>query len=162
MGSDLVVEEIGQLDEAVLVVRKFEDGEFVSFANDDSLVQFAKKQLEFGHFLVAYQKDEPCGYICFYSNDQETKTAFVSVIAVSGYGIGRGRLFSELISGAVRIAVREGMELVMIQVDRENLHAIRIYEKLGFEYIDEENEMGVLMRISMKKLIGVMRIRMYD
>lgn len=156
--SAVVVKEIDNLDKAVTAVKKYEDRHFIKFDDEDSLLAFTEKQLEYGHFMAAFMDDELSGYICFYSNDMDSRTAYVTSMSVGDHGLISGRIFCELVGEAVRVAVGEGMNKVKVQVHKDNLHARKLYEKLGFEYIEKESE-EVLMLISMERLINVLRIR---
>ena len=112
-----------------------------------------------GHMLAAYLGDEPAGYICFYCNDQVTKVGFVSAIVVGNYGLVNGRVFLELAKKAIEIGTKDGMSKIKVQVDSNNTHARRLYEKLGFSYTGEENENGLYMIIDISSFQDRMSIK---
>ncbi len=152
--------EIHDLDIAFDVIKKLADSEFLTYARDDDVARsFAEKQLKFGHMLVAYLKNEPMGYICFYSNDLESRTGFITSIVIGECGIVRGRIFLWLIKEAAVIGKRDGMTGVRVQVSKENKHARRLYEAAGLTYTGEENENGLYMYTDIDMALAQMHIR---
>lgn len=61
--------------------------------NDVFLIEISKKFSKYAEFYCLKQENEPIGFIAFYDNNQETKTAFLSMIIVSkeyqGKGVGK-------------------------------------------------------------------------
>ena len=74
-------------------------------------------------FLAAETAAGVCGYCAFYANDDRTKTAFITLIAVlpsmQGAGVGRA-----LIAGACETAKRNGMTRIRLEVLQKNAGAI--------------------------------------
>ncbi len=163
MNKNIVVREIDNLDTAVEVINRHSDCQYIRLGDEpDSVEKFAKKQLEYGHFLAEYIDEEPVGYVCFYANDQINKRAYVTALVVSGTGLLQGRLFYNLIEKAIIIGINAGMTSLKVEVDKLNTHARRLYEKMGFEYTGEENERSIYMLISKEKLTDKLRIRIGD
>ena len=159
MSTNIRIEETKDLSAAIEVIKKYEDGKYIHFDSDDALASFAQKQLEFGHFLIAYVNDEPLAYMCFYSNDMETKTAFITATALGGKGLIRGRVFMQLIRTALVIGVHDGMTGLKVQVDKENAHAIALYSKMGFDVSGDGNDNSQYMVISKEALEKAMHIK---
>ncbi len=160
MKDEIYVEELTDLDRTVDIIRKFADSPFITFTDsDENIKSFAKKQLEYGHVLAVFDGADPLGYVCFYSNDHITKTAFVSAIVLGGTGLEKGKLFFKLIEKAIVMGINEGMTSLKIQVNKDNIHARRLYEKMGFEYTGEENELGLYMLITKQQLVEKLKIR---
>ena len=99
--------------------------------------------------------------MCFYSNDMETKTAFITATALGGKGLIRGRVFMQLIRTALVIGVHDGMTGLKVQVDKENTHAISLYTKMGFNVSNEGNN-SQYMVISKEALEKAMHIKVED
>jgi hypothetical protein len=154
---------MGDLNEAVNVIKKLQDSEFISFADgDEAIVNYAKKQLEFGHMIVEYLDGEPVGYICFYANDHATRVVFISAIVVTGSGLQRGKVFYNLITEGARIGIREGMTSVKLEVDKDNISARKLYEQIGFEYTGEEKEHSVYMVIEKDVFLEKTKIKIEE
>lgn len=147
------ITELHDLEKTISVIKKLSGNEFIYYEKDDEHIKlFAEKQLKFGHVLTVCTDNEPAGYLCFYSNDTESKTGYITSFVVKGHGLSRGRVFYNLIRTAVLMMDQDGMKYVKIQVDKNN-NAKRLYEKNGFKYTGEENENGVFMIASLESLL---------
>lgn len=145
--------EINDLGTAVDVIKRLSGNEFIYYEKDnDAIKAFAKKQLEYGHLLVRYFNDVPAGYICFYSNDSESKVGYITSFVVQDHGLNNGRVAFDLGIKAVDIMARDGMTTVRVQVAHQNVHARKLYEKIGFEYLGVENENGLYMIVDLQSL----------
>ena len=82
-------------------------------------------------YMVLGDEGVPVGVMGFYANDQETKTAYLSIFGllpkVRGMGIG-----SKLMKILISECEKAGMNKVCLEVNRENSRAIACYEKVGF------------------------------
>ncbi len=71
------------------------------------------------------------GYAAMYANDMQTKTAFLSLLAVTpayqGMGIARA-----LLAHCEAAAIACGMERITLEVRKENIPARSLYEQQGF------------------------------
>ena len=153
------VREIKEFDEAVRIIQELSCSEFVHFDNYDDLASFTKKQLDHGHLLVQFQNERPVGYLCFYSNDQTDKTGYITAITIADIGIAKGRVLYALAKEGLQIGIRDGMNKVMIQVNKNNEHAVRMYERLGFKNVYEEDGQDVWMKVDMDEFMGKFRIK---
>ncbi len=161
--SNIIIREVFDFGEVVEIIESYNELEYVHFkGGKEEISSFAKKQLEYGHVLVAFQNDEVVGYLCFYCNDMESRTAFISAIVVGGEGLVKGRVFFGLTEAAVKIGVKAGMTSLRIGVDKDNTYARKVYEKMGFKYTGEENGNDIFMLISKEQLISVMKIRIEE
>lgn len=82
-------------------------------------------------YLVLGDNGAPVGVMGFYANDQETKTAYLSIVSllpkVRRMGIG-----SKLMKILMLECRKAGMKKVWLKVKRENSEAVAYYEKMGF------------------------------
>lgn len=88
------------------------------------------------------------GYVALYANDLQSKTAYITLIAVredsqkSGVG-------SSLIAWCENTASKRGMKLLRLEVDKTNAKARTFYEKHGFCYEEEQKKDSLYMRKSL-------------
>lgn len=88
-----------------------------------------------GIFAFAYQ-NEPIAYCAFYANDVDSKSAYISLIAVrpeyQHLHIGK-----QLLECCLDIAIDRGMKSCMLEVKKNNDSAIRFYKANGFVFLRE-------------------------
>lgn len=103
------------------------------------------KICSYAEFFAAYSREVPCGYIAFYANDLETRTAYITMLAVQPVfqGMGIGKL---LVEEAFRVAGEKGMESMRLEVVSDNCNAIRFYRRNGFVYEAEAGNHSEFMR----------------
>lgn len=103
--------------------------------NFDAL--FAKLD-HYAEFLAVFMQQTAIGYICFYANDQEGRTAYISLLAVDPIYQGM-RAGSALLRACIRHAAEGGMQCIRLEVNQNNKKAIAFYERHGFV---KENDTG--------------------
>lgn len=88
-----------------------------------------------GIFVFAYQ-DNPIAYCAFYANNMDTKTAYISLIAVNPeyQHLHIGKRLLEL---CMEIAYERGMRTCSLEVKKNNHSAIRFYQVNGFVFLSE-------------------------
>lgn len=110
----------------------------------------AEKYHKYAKVVVLYEETQLAGFGCFYCNDTQSRTAFLSLIAVlpchqrKGYG---NMLLSEVIS----IAKKEGMKQIELEVKKKNPGAIQFYQKYGFSIMEKETENSVFMWLAFQQ-----------
>lgn len=97
--------------------------------------------------FVAYAKDI-LGYNAFYCNNSNTKTAYISLIAVDKSKQNM-RIGKRLLKSCEDFCLSNGMLYLDLEVRKNNIQARSFYEKNKFHIIDER-EQSYIMR---KKLI---------
>jgi Acetyltransferases len=99
--------------------------------------EMAEKFSENAVFISAQVNDTTVGFCAFYANDVSTRTAFISMIAVSSeyrkLGIGQA-----LIDETIIISQKLGMDMIKLEVAEDNEAAIKFYKKNGFKLSFEE------------------------
>ncbi len=95
----------------------------------DSYVQKLIEGAE--NFCVYSEKGKPLGFIAFYANDLENKTAYISQLVVKTKnqksGIGK-----QLIERCIQEAKTKNMSCIRLEVRNDNVNAQQFYKKMGF------------------------------
>lgn len=107
--------------------------------NQDSLEQLAKKYSENAHVAVVKVEDNIAGYVAFYCNDMESKTAYISMIVVKSEYQGL-HLGGKLLDYVVSISKEKGMCKIKLEVAKENKKATGFYIHKGFVFKNEASE----------------------
>ena len=109
------------------------------FRNQDSLEQLAKKYSENAHVAVVKVENNIAGYVAFYCNDMESKTAYISMIVVKSEYQGL-HLGGKLLDYVVSISKEKGMCKIKLEVAKENKKATGFYIHKGFVFKNEASE----------------------
>ncbi len=92
---------------------------------------YVRKIVDFATRFEAWAGNTLVGMVAVYCNDPARRVAHVTSVSVlaeyNGLGIARN-----LMRRCILHATTHGMGEISLQVDRENLAAIGLYEKLGF------------------------------
>lgn len=107
--------------------------------NDERrLFDLSTKFANYAQVAAAYKEDKLAGYVAFYCNNLETKTAFISIIVVKkeyqGCGIG-----SQLYSSVIQTLRDKSFTHLNLEVAKLNTSAINFYEDKGFIKIEERD-----------------------
>ena len=81
--------------------------------------------------IEAWSRSKLIGLIAVYCNDQKGRIAYITSVSVIRTWAGRG-VGTLLMNQCVERAKASGMQRVTLQVDEENVQAIRFYKKIGF------------------------------
>lgn len=91
-------------------------------------------------FLCRIFRGGIAGYVAFYANDTEGKTAYISNIGVVS-GCQRRRIGSVLMEKCLEVAADKSMSKVRLEVLSTNEKAISFYKYWGFDF-ESEGEAG--------------------
>ena len=110
-----------------------------------SLDEYAQKLSEYSYVYVAKEDGLIVGILVFYANDKDNKTAYISLMGVQkGYermGIGKKLLeFCEKKSSECE------MYVVKLEVDEDNINAIKFYQKNGYALLDKTHRGSFYMQ----------------
>lgn len=108
------------------------------------LQDFAEKVIRHGNPLVIYEGDTIAAAALFYSNDQQTRNAYLTLLVTDEAYEGRGYA-RVLMAQAERIAAAAGMQWFYLDTQLTNHHAIAFYSQQGWT-IDTVGE-----KVHMKK-----------
>lgn len=125
-----MIKQIKAKSELIDIFNAFESYFEIFKKGRESRELFAEKIYESGVTIALY-KEELIGFSCFYCNDYQSRTAYISLIAVkqeyehNGYG-------TRLLEEVKKIARDKGMNRLRLEVRKNNDRAISLYRKEGF------------------------------
>lgn len=106
--------------------------EFPIPLNEKVLISdYVEKILNRGYILVAEENGEIAGINMFYANDDVKKQAWISLICVSEK-YRRAGVATSLLKMSEDISLNNGMKYLLLHVHKDNVKAIKAYEKYGF------------------------------
>ena len=97
----------------------------------DSYESYADKLDRFAEVYCAYKDDMIFGLLVLYANDIENREGYISLIGIKKDFEHMG-LGTYLLNEAMNIAGTKGMKYIKLEVDNDNLHAVKFYERNGF------------------------------
>lgn len=110
--------------------------------------EIADKFYKYAHVIVYRKDDEFAGFAGFYCNDKKDKTAYISLIAVDpnhrNSGIGKA-----LVNEVVKTAKESGMNIIKLEVRKNNQNAVLFYKSLGFMMSDYTSEESYYMYLNL-------------
>ena len=123
-----------------IVLNKLKDSFFNSCLEDDCfLIEMSKKFSEKAYFYYYGTVNEPEAFIAFYANDFDIRTSYISMIIVARDYQGKG-LGKKLIEKMISVSLNNNMKRIKLEVNKENIKAIKFYEHLGFIKTEEETK----------------------
>lgn len=111
---------------------------------DVNIVEYAKKLNINGKIWCHYDMGKPISIIAGYFNDEISKTAYLSILAVAKEYQGK-RLASSLLSEVEEYALQKGMNYMKLEVRKHNTTAQNLYKKFGYEFDSEASETSLYM-----------------
>lgn len=113
---------------------------------------YAEKVIKHGTVLLAMAEQVSLALAVMYANDQDTKRAYMSLLAVRPEARGRG-IARELVNACVEHARERGMMCIQLRTLESNAKAMRLYTRAGFEKIGSIGMKAVLEKnLSMPSL----------
>lgn len=142
--EDIEIKSIKNCDEIKSIILSFDPifphlKEKISSYDD-----YAKKLSEYANVVICKINQETAGLLVFYSNDIETKTAYISLIGVHQEYQGK-KIGKILLEYCINASINCGMEYLKLEVDLDNTRAIRFYVNNGFENCEDSNGSSVHM-----------------
>ena len=139
----MVLQIINSEYEILEILFDFKKDFYNQELNDDTVKFLASKFAKYATFVKILENDRALGFVAYYSNNTETKTAFLSMIVVStefqGLGIG-----TKLLNYIQEDCKNAGMNYLRLEVDGSNTNAISFYKKNCF--IEEsKNDKSIIM-----------------
>lgn len=115
-----------------------------------NLEDYAEKLSELAYVYSAEKNGESVGILIFYANDEKSRTAYISLIGVKkGYeckGIGK-----ELLDHCEEVSLQNDMLRLKLEVDKDNITAIKFYKKNGFVTLNETERNSFYMQKTFKE-----------
>ncbi len=97
------------------------------------LADYYAKLSTLGKIIACKDKCNICGLIAFYSNDTQTNTAYITLLATDSQYRGQG-IASKLLEKATEIARQNKMTSIRVHTNNEK--ACRLYQKHGFSIVE--------------------------
>ena len=136
------IKKISREEEIYNIMMFCKDSFFSDFVKNQKIIfEMSNKFAANAEFYTAFDGDLPLGFIAFYCNDLESRTAFISMIIVcnNSQGLGVG---SKLLNNSITACKKQNFEAIKLEVDKKNKKAIDFYEKKGFKRIKQANELS--------------------
>lgn len=129
------------------VLRYFDKSMFTPMSQRGNGEHVVSKIAAAADFLLAYDR-ELLGFVAFYDNDVEGRTAFISSIVVDPKFRRRG-IARRLFLMAAKTAHEKGMNVLRLKVSARNLSARELYALMGMQQVStDEDSMVMEMRLS--------------
>lgn len=101
--------------------------------------QYCQKLISNAVIVAIRNKKDVIGILAIYCNDTTNKTAYISSVCVSKKFRGKG--YSKiLLDKAIELSSLKGFKRIKLEVGKNNIAAISLYNKFGFHKIKEEKE----------------------
>jgi len=125
--------EIKTLKEIYDILVLFDDSFPRPLSKRLELSEYATKLFDNAIVKALYSDGEIVGFIAYYCNDSNTKTAFLAQLAVSDIKKKKG-LGSILLDDCMSHCIEKKMNFIRCEVDNNNENAISFYRKKGFVF----------------------------
>ena len=109
-----------------------------------NISQYSEKLAKYGKVWLHYDMGKPVSIIAGYFNDETTRTAYLSMLAVAEEYQGK-RLASSLLSEFEDYAIKSGMDYVKLEVRKHNSVAQKLYGKFGYKVIGDASDTSYYM-----------------
>lgn len=141
----VIIKEVYNPKDIFNILSKFTDMLGSLQKGEDYIEKMSLKFSEYATVLAMYYGDNLIAFSSFYCNDQESKQAFLSMIAVSrGFeGKGYGRTMLKVVE---QNCIKSGMTALVLEVNKNNSNAINFYEKNGFVFLSRETDNSFFMK----------------
>lgn len=115
------------------------------FIPDVDVAGYIEKLKLHAEFVKKYSDGNLSGFIAFYCNDPARKAAFITLVLLDDKYRGKG-IASELLKDVLAVCDERGFQSCELEVEKDNLSAIKLYEKHGFS-IYEKSDTKYRMRL---------------
>lgn len=112
---------------------------------------FAQKIVNNATRLEAWSGSTLVGLVAAYCNDKERRIAYITSVSVLKLWAGKG-IATHLVGQCVECAKIMGMQQIRLEVEEDNMSAIKLYEKSGF-VSDGTNAPFIKMNLYLKKSV---------
>ena len=89
-----------------------------------------------GGVLFYKKSNKPEGYVWLTRNNEDNKTAHVSMIGTLPHSRGKG-IAKKLLESSINFLIKNNYQNLILEVDNDNLSARNVYKKYGFKDIEE-------------------------
>jgi len=147
MEPKIVFEKIKDEKELDCLIDKKASYEGLDFGFSPEYILKLKGELQFSHSLQLFAKanDEVTGYIAALELLFQDYM-YITELFVNPKSSGKG-IASALVNEIIEFAKSQDLKGVYVQTEQENIPAQKLYEKLGFSCIENEDWEGVTYKI---------------
>lgn len=110
-----------------------------------NLSHYSEKLAQYGKVWIHYDMGNPISIIAGYFNDETTRTAYLSMLAVAEDYQGKG-LASALLSEFEDYAGKHGLTYVKLEVRKQNSVAQKLYSKFGYKVMGDASDTSYYMQ----------------
>jgi ribosomal protein S18 acetylase RimI-like enzyme len=96
-----------------------------------AISDYARKIAKLAERFEAWSEGTLIGLVAIYCNDLKTRVAHITSVSVLNQWTGKG-IASQLMEQSIDHAKAAGMRKIVLDVAKENVPAISLYEKYGF------------------------------
>lgn len=107
--------------------------------------EYAQKLSNYANFYIAKENGENIGILVFYANDTNRKCAYISLIGVKDTYQGKG-LGKWLLEFCENEAKQNGMKIIALEVDNDNLNGMKFYKRNGFVVVSETGNSKIMQK----------------
>ncbi|XKE43999.1 GNAT family N-acetyltransferase [Halomonas organivorans] len=118
----------GDISRLIYLEQGRQEGKLIEHV---ALERFLDKISRDAEFVVSYTDNKILGFSAFYTYDQSIDCSFITLFLVAPEARGKGVARSLLHEVAID-SFRKGFDYVTLHVRRDNITALRFYEKNGF------------------------------
>lgn len=109
-----------------------------------SYEEYSKKLSTYALCFECKIDGETAGILIFYANDATTNTAYISLIGVLPQWQGK-KIGKKLLDYCILIARDKNMVSLKLEVDNDNISAIKFYQKNGFVFCGNKSNSSIQM-----------------
>lgn len=114
----------------------------------DNLQTYTRKMINNAIVVIAKYNDEDVGFIATYCNDINERKAYITSLSVKkDYQL--KHIGKKLVDIAISDSILNNMLIIELEVQKENISAIRFYEKYGFQKTSMTNKKSIIMQKSL-------------
>ena len=137
--------QVDNLEEIKNIIIQFDKIFFPTLSSRiDDLKNYSKKLYDNAITIKAVSNNEILGFASFYCNDMNNHIAYLSQIAVKQEARGRG-IGQMLLDEVIKTCITNGMRELNLEVYIENINAMNLYKKNGFEKLRCATEASIYM-----------------
>lgn len=110
----------------------------------DNIETFSEKLAKYALVYVGEENESPCGILVFYANNIDARVAYISLIGLLSKYQGKS-LGKEMLVFCESESQKRGMTSIKLEVDLDNVSAIRFYEKNGYKFCGKASNCSMYM-----------------
>lgn len=141
---DYNIKNITIKEEIIAIIKQYQKY-FDRLVNDTELaMNIADKIFKHGMLIACVCQHEVLGFCAFYANDLNSRVSFITLIAVNDkyQNVGFGK---KILKRVCDISKQVGMTKIRLEVNNQNINAIRFYQNNGFCFEKKCSDTSQLM-----------------